>query len=438
MEKINIPPPGQLHPALIRWADPPATGYKIRKLRKWIRRLEKKNPAEALNQLNRLDLRLSRRKPRLAIYDHAFHFIGGAQKYGLTIGEALRNDYEITLLANKPVSLDNFREWYGLDLTDCSLKIIPLPFFEGGETLYIDPAKVTRKEGNPFLPVTKESARYDVFINNSMLEMVYPLSSYSVMVCHFPERRPRTYFYSDCYQKVIYNSQYTRHWIEKRWGFTPHAHVYPPVDMEVPKPASPRENLIISVARFDPGGNKKQLDLARAFYRLKETYPEITKNWRLVMIGGTTKNNPYLDRIETYLREKNLRDCEIRVNISEGELKDYYSRARIFWHLCGMGQKDPAKVEHFGMTIGEAMQNRVIPLVFDGGGQREIVENDQDGYRVSSVFELIQHTVQLIRNPRKREELSRQAYRKSRIFTRDRFISRIRSVFEEISAGLSG
>jgi glycosyltransferase involved in cell wall biosynthesis len=190
------------------------------------------------------------------------------------------------------------------------------------------------------------------------------------------------------------------------------------------------------VARFDPGGNKKQLDLARAFFRLKNAYPEITRDWRLVMIGGSTKNNPYLDRIETYLREKKLKDCEIRVNISESELKDYYSRARIFWHLCGLGQKDPAKVEHFGMTIGESMQNRVIPLVFDGGGQREIVENGREGYRVSSGFELIQHTVRLIRDPGKMKDLSQKAYDKSRSFTRERFISRIRSVFGEISAGL--
>ena len=66
---------------------------------------------------------------------------------------------------------------------------------------------------------------------------------------------------------------------------------------------------------------------------------------------------------------------ELRVNITAAELQELYHRASLFWHFCGFGQSDPALVEHFGMTVAEAMQSGCIPLVFDGGGMREIVRS---------------------------------------------------------------
>jgi len=58
----------------------------------------------AINTIDRCQLLLGLRKPRIAIYDHTWQFIGGAQKYGATMAEALQGLGEITLIGNRTFS----------------------------------------------------------------------------------------------------------------------------------------------------------------------------------------------------------------------------------------------------------------------------------------------------------------------------------------------
>jgi len=386
----------------------------------------------ALNVIRKVEVGLRWRKPSLAVFDHALHFIGGAQKYGLTVAAMLQDRFDVTLIANKPVRLQDFSAWYDLDLSRCRLEIIEIPFFEQFGTIHLDPTRVSNRTGNPFHRISRESGRYDLFLNNSMLEMVYPLAPLSMMICHFPERRPDTYFYADLYHSVIYNSRYTAEWIRNRWKFTPHRHIYPPVDMEVYTPGSEKKDIILSVARFEEGGTKKQLEMARCFQKMRTMAPGDTRSWRLVMVGGSTEDNPYLDRVRDFVERSGETGIEIFTNIAENELRSLYGDARIFWHLNGLGQNDPAKVEHFGMTIVESMQNRLVPIVFDGGGQREIVEHARSGFRVRSIADLIRHSMMLIQRPKERDGLAENAYRRSRDFAMPVFRKRVESYFAEM------
>lgn len=384
----------------------------------------------AYNLLAQWEVAAGKRRPTMGIYDHTFHLIGGGQKYGLTVADALQDLFDITIIANRPITHQNIRDWYHLNLDNCQIKVIEIPFYQESDSPHLDPARVTKKIPNPFHGVSLESGKYDFFINNSMNEMVYPLAPMSYLICHFPERRPKTYFYADRYQ-VIYNSEYTAHWIEKKWGFKPHKHIYPPVDMEVSDEAGERRNLILSVARFEVGGSKKQLEMIRAFSGMCKRDPVIAQNWTLVLAGGSQADNPYLEKIRETVNSTPGVNIEIGVNIPIEQLKDYYKQAKIFWHLCGLNQKDPALVEHFGMTICEAMQNHLAPIVFDGGGQREIVDQGVSGFRVNTLSELAQHTVRLIREPERLTSISAAAYKKSKQFAIDKFNSRVQEYFSE-------
>ncbi len=384
----------------------------------------------AFNLVLRLEAALGKRRPTMAIYDHTFHLIGGGQKYGLTVADVLQDLFDITIIANKPFTHRDILNWYQLDLGRCAIKIIEIPFFAETGATHLDPARVTRKIPNPFHAVSLESGNYDFFINNSMNEMVFPLAPMSYMICHFPERRPKTYFYADQY-RVIYNSDYTAHWIEQKWKFKPHKHIYPPVDMEVSDGSSERQNIILSVARFEVGGSKKQLEMIRAFAGMRKAMPEITKGWKLVLAGGSQADNPYLEKIREAIAGFSEAGIEIAVNIPAAQLKDYYRKAKIFWHLCGLNQKDPALVEHFGMTICEAMQNRLAPIVFDGGGQREIVDHGISGFRVKTLSELPLYSARLIREPELLSSVSAAAYEKSKQFSIDKFNTRVREYFSE-------
>ncbi len=129
---------------------------------------------------------------------------------------------------------------------------------------------------------------------------------------------------------------------------------------------------------------------------------------------------------------KNCTDIMLKVNIGVDELKEFYFKAKIFWHLCGLDQTDPALVEHFGMTIVEAMQNKIVPLVFDGGGQKEIVDHLINGYRVNKTSELISFTVDLIKNPQQANKMAQAACIKSKRFSAQNFRKGVRDFFQQV------
>jgi len=58
----------------------------------------------AYNLLLRGEVVAGWRKPSLALYDHTLHLIGGGEKYGCTMVQALQDDFDITLIAHRPVS----------------------------------------------------------------------------------------------------------------------------------------------------------------------------------------------------------------------------------------------------------------------------------------------------------------------------------------------
>jgi glycosyltransferase involved in cell wall biosynthesis len=385
-----------------------------------------------LNYLARAEVVLGLRRPRLAVYDHAFHLIGGAQKYGLTLIASLRDRFDITLIANKDIRFEDFRDWYDLDLSGCVVKIIKIPYFEQTGAAFLDPAMVTTKVQNPFHLVGLESGGYDVFINNSMNEMVYPLSNISVLICHFPERLPRSYFYADRYDYVIYNSRYTAAWVERMWKFKPHQHIYPPVDLEGGGAAAPKKKLILSVARFEPEGTKRQREMIEAFLRLDRLHPDIVKDWRFVLVGGSEPKNRYLDGLTRLVEDSPRKNVELKVNISAAELRALYREASIFWHLCGIFQDHPSEVEHFGMTTVEAMEHRAVPIAYDGGGLKEIIEHGVDGFRVRTTGKLLEYSIRLIRDPGLARKLGEAAHAKAQNFSRAKFEERVRSFFDRL------
>jgi len=393
-------------------------------------RAREKGPQAAYNLLLRGEVVAGWRKPSLALYDHTLHLIGGGEKYGCTMAQALQDDFNITLIAHRRISLEDLMEWYDLDLSRCRVKVVPLEFFADKGQGPINPDLVSARIANPFFAVSRESGNYDFFINNSMMEMVYPLANISLFVCHFPERPKGPYFYAQHYRHLVFNSLYTAEWIRKKWGISPSHHIYPPVDME---PAAgemrAKENVILSVARFESGGSKQQAEMISAFARLRARAPGALRSWKLVLCGGSDSPNPYLDKIKGILESQPGLPVELRVNIALDELKRQYARAAIFWHLCGLGRTNPAHVEHFGMSTVEAMQNGCLPIVFDGGGQREIVEDGISGFRFPSSGELLAGTLHAVRDPELRQRLGQAARRRGRDFTRAVFADKVRALF---------
>jgi GT2 family glycosyltransferase len=385
---------------------------------------------------SQLEVILGLRKVRIGIYDHAFHFAGGGQRYVAKMAEILKDTYEITYIASKEITREKYREWFQIDLSDINLKIIKIPFFERMGRYFIDEGLVVNEESNPFDSISEESMQYDIFINANMLGKVRPLSLRSVFVCHFPDRKKEKFFHVDKYHYLISNSTYTSYWIQKRWGLIPTHLIYPPVDMYSGQ-ASPerKKKIILSVARFEVGGSKKQVELAKAFQELARKNREVRDAWTLILAGGNYPDNDYFELVRKEIRSAEC-SIELKPNASYEELKRLYADAAIFWHACGLHEKDPHLIEHFGMTTVEAMQNYCVPIVIDGGGQREIVENTVSGFRFNTIQELIFYTQVVIHDEALRKGLSLGAYQRSHQFGFEIFKKQVTELFSEIEKSI--
>jgi O-antigen biosynthesis protein len=84
------------------------------------------------------------------------------------------------------------------------------------------------------------------------------------------------------------------------------------------------------------------------------------------------------------------------------------------------------------MTTVEAMQNYCVPVVINGGGQREIVKENKSGFLFNTLDELCQYTLQLITDPDLLRKLQEGAYEQSQRFTRARFQEKVKQFFDII------
>ncbi|MBD3413747.1 MAG: glycosyltransferase [Candidatus Aminicenantes bacterium] len=393
-----------------------------------------KGVQHSYNILLKLEVVLGLRKPRVALYDNALHFIGGAQKYGCTIANALKDVCDVTLISHRKISLEQLKDWYGMDLSPCQIKVIEIPFFEERteRTDTFDAGEADLKGENPFHAVSKESGEHDIFINNCMLEMVYPLSNVSEFVCHFPERERSRFFHVDQYTHIICNSQYTGEWIKRKWDLEPDEVFYPPVEMMPSTDEVNKEKMVLSVSRFELSGKKQQLEMVRIFEKMLKKYPQQTKGWHLVIAGGSVDDNPYLERVRMASKALPAKKIELKVNLSLEEIKELYQRARIFWHLAGLEQIDPERAEHFGMTTVEAMQNKCVPVVYRGGGQKEIIKDQKSGLFFDTKEELMDRTHELMGSPSRLETLAQTAFEESKSYTKQHFQHKVTTHFDQI------
>lgn len=188
---------------------------------------------------------------------------------------------------------------------------------------------------------------------------------------------------------IIVNSKFTKEVIDKEFGINSTI-LYPPVK-RITRTA-PKENIILSVGRFEPSLNAKKQDvLIDVWHAMSSELP----GWKLVLVGASASDD-WLKQLET--RAEGL-PIEFAVNASYDKLCDLYARASIYWHAAGYGideHKNPELTEHFGISTVEAVSAGCIPLVVPRGGQVEIVSNPDLHWNTKA--ELIDKTLAIVGN----------------------------------------
>jgi glycosyltransferase involved in cell wall biosynthesis len=226
---------------------------------------------------------------------------------------------------------------------------------------------------------------------------------------------------------IVCNSFFTKKVIDKEYGVCSEV-LYPPIDVESFKPLK-KENLIINVGRFTNLMHSKRQDvLVKSFIKMCDEKKEKIKGWKLVLIGADKEGKEYVSDLKKIAKGYPI---EILTNSNFDDLKKFYGQAKIFWTAAGYGfdeEKQPEKMEHFGMTTVEAMACGCVPVVISKGGQKEIVEDGKNGFLWGTEEQLIDKTLGLMENGDKWAKLSKAAQERSLVFSEKKFYERIKKL----------
>jgi glycosyltransferase involved in cell wall biosynthesis len=225
----------------------------------------------------------------------------------------------------------------------------------------------------------------------------------------------------DTYQDIISISEYTRKWVQNRWGRESYL-LYPRVQIDKFK-QMPKKRQLLAVGRFFAGfHNKKHLPLIRAFRRMCDNG---LSGYEFHLAGGYYPKRPedeeYMAQVRT---EAKGYPIYIHPNIDSDHLNCLYAESMVFWHATGLDEDDdnaPELFEHFGITTVEAMASGCVPVVIDKAGQREVVRHADNGYLWNCLEDCISNTLKVLENEPLREKLSAKAIETSRNFGTDRF-----------------
>ena len=231
-------------------------------------------------------------------------------------------------------------------------------------------------------------------------------------------------------KKIFCNSYFTKHFVDKKLNVKSDI-LYPPVNLHVIKNIK-KENVILHVGRFDvdsTDSNYKKQDVMIDIF--KKMVDAGLKNWKFELIVGVKdKDKEKLDKLKEMSKGYAI---ELLENISNQKLWESYSKAKIYWHATGYGedlQKYPEKAEHFGISTVEAMGAGCVPVVFDAGGQKEIIEDKKSGYLCESMEDFMSKTNALIEDESLLKRMSIRSIKRSDIFSGNRFCSELKNIIK--------
>lgn len=385
-----------------------------------------------------LEVLLGFRRIRVGIYHRAGIFTGRDQYHVAKMAAIMQDRYDVSFILSDAVPLSQYEEWFDIDLSKCSSKHIQLPVIAERNLLAENAGKETEAGSNPFDTISRETLHFDIFINAASQGDINPLSPVSLFLCHSSHRQRTRPFHVDKYDHLVIDSDYTGEWVERRWHLKPSDKLYPAVNMYNPQ-SNPddKAQVILCVSGFEPGGSKRQVDLIRTFSDMCLRHPQATHGWKLLLVVRGTPDSTCIDEVEAGLSGAHG-EITCSTNATEGEIRDYYRQASIFWHAAGSDDGRPEYPGQFDITTVEAMQNYCVPIVSDHGGEREIVEHGDSGFLFATCDELMALSLTVMADPLECRGMARRAYLRSHLFSDTAFKERLETLLAGAEMALLG
>ncbi len=296
---------------------------------------------------------------------------GGGERYtAMVIRYFLDKGYCVDIVWNAPLS-DSIKNKFNIDIS--TAKIVK-------RDVYTSKYKIAFYVSDGSIPLS--------FAEKTIIHFQFPFINVSGKKVL---NKLKSVFYN-----YVCNSQFTKTRIDKEFGINSRV-IYPPIATQDFTPAK-KINNIVYVGRFSQLTQKKNQHL------LIEAFNKFSKNnptWSMTLAGGygVGTDEKYFEQITTEAQKN--KKIKILINPSFVDIKNIYAKSTIFWSATGLGideEKNPEQVEHFGMSLVEAMAAGCIPVVSNKGGHVEIVGEQNVNQLVSNQHELVEKTQNIILN----------------------------------------
>ncbi|MBM3205360.1 glycosyltransferase family 4 protein [Candidatus Shapirobacteria bacterium] len=352
---------------------------------------------------------------KAAIYDPYLDTLGGGERYTLTVADCLnKNDFRVDIFWDDKSIKSKIEPRLGIKVE--RINFLPNIFNKSGN----EKKRILRNydlifflsDGSiPFLTAKQNLLHFQVpfhGVGGKNLLNRLKLRKIKAIIC---------------------NSLFTKKFIDQEYGVQGKV-IYPPVNVEAFKVLK-KENLILNVGRFTDLLHQKRQDvLIKAFKDLKARYPQETEDWRLILAGGDKEGGNFVKKLKTMAIGLPI---QIMTNPQFNYLKRLYGQAKIFWTAAGFGideEKEPEKVEHFGITTVEAMAAGCVPVVIRKGGQPEIVKEGENGLLWEEEKELVEKTLSLIKKPKEILRISQKAQKSALAFSEKNFCQKLMNLIK--------
>ena len=340
---------------------------------------------------------------RAAIYNPYLNTLGGGERYTLSFAKVLMDlGYEVDIEWKSPGIIKLLEDRFGMDL--------------GGINVVPD---VKRGDGYDLCFWVSDGSIPALKSRKNMLHFQVPFHDVNGKSLINKMKLFRV-------NQVICNSVFTKQIIDKEYGVDSVV-IYPPVDTLSIKPKR-KENIILSVGRFSGLLQSKNQDvLVKNFKKLVD---KGLTDWKLIIAGGIEVGaDGYMEDI---IKMSQGYPIEIMQSPGYSVLKDLYGKAKIFWSASGFGadeNKNPEKVEHFGITVVEAMTAGAVPVVYNAGGYKEIVTVNMNGFLWDKESELLRISTNLMKDKKLLRRISLEAISTSPKFSYEEFESGVKKLF---------
>lgn len=390
---------------------------------------------------------------KIGIYQTYWGRVGGGQRFIAVVAEFLARTHDVEIVHHTQGFLrESVEEAMQVDLYAVQFRYVPPIDRPNWPTSH--PLRRLRLERNLGREISEP---YDLFIDSSDIPPFFNHAPKGALLIHFPlvtfeeyhahtsenwkkqsmpQRWLKGMFHRHEWQQrfatydlCMVNSQFTKGWIKQLWGLDASV-VFPPLrDGLNPRPKRPT---ILSIGAIRGAQHKKQAVMLECFKSLCDGG---LKGWRYVMMGACSTSAEDQDALKRLRASAAGYPIEICSDVSGSELKQGLESSSILWHSMGFGvdaAREPRRMEHFGMVATEAMSAGCVPVVFNGGGLREIVTHGKTGFLWSTPEELQQHTLQLTSDEKLRRGISAAAVQDSQHYAGPAFERRLQAALQPL------